>query len=215
MRYFTYLYEDPKTLVLRYVGKGDELRPLMHFRKSSNPQLTNMLMKRKQEGFSLAPILIEAPSEASSFAMEIFWIAVIGREDLGRGTLFNKTGGGEGVGGRIISKEVRDQWAALRKAEWAARTTEELEVITECHREIYHSKTDKQKVAIAKKISDSTSATYQAKPEKVKAEIRKKKSTAKLEYHQSLSEEAKAIRSRNISAGMARRKAELQNENPS
>lgn len=35
-------------------------------------------------------------TESTAFALEIFWIAVFGRKDLGKGVLHNKTDGGDG-----------------------------------------------------------------------------------------------------------------------
>ncbi|WP_407308422.1 hypothetical protein [Acinetobacter sp.] len=48
-------------------------------------------------------------------------IAMIGREDLGKGTLFNKTDGGEGTAGRVVKPEEVEK----RLATFAKKSTEE------------------------------------------------------------------------------------------
>lgn len=98
----TYVYKDPKTNVLRYVGEGGAARPHQHLRpgkKSSNPRLSAMLQKRLKEGFCPTPIIIPAPSKSHAVEMEILLIEMIGRDDLGTGTLFNHTNGGDGING--------------------------------------------------------------------------------------------------------------------
>ncbi len=111
-----YFYEDPKTTIIRYVGAGNPDRPHAHLRKKTNPQLFTMTRKRIGEGFNVNPtVIVSEVSHNTSRAMEIFWIAVIGREDLGRGTLFNKTDGGEGVCGIIFSEESRERCRTASK----------------------------------------------------------------------------------------------------
>jgi hypothetical protein len=166
-----------------------------------------MIRKRMNEGFKIEPVLIQAPSEMSAFAMEIFWIAVIGREDLELGTLFNKTNGGEGVSGRVVGPEERMARSVLRKAEYARRTPAEWEHFNRQRSQNLHSKSDSEKAIIAEKISLATSASYQGKDEASKAEISRKKAEAKTKYHQGLSEEQRAARAKNIADGMARAKA--------
>ena len=46
---------------------------------------------------------------------EIFWIKFYGRDDLNEGTLVNKTNGGEGVVGNIMSEEQKEILRNLRK----------------------------------------------------------------------------------------------------
>jgi len=52
-------------------------------------------------------ILQEWPSEQDAFAAEKFLIAYYGRKDIGTGCLRNRTHGGEGVSGVIVSSETR------------------------------------------------------------------------------------------------------------
>lgn len=103
-QYVCYLWEDPKSFEIRYVGKGERERAFAHINRSHNPQLGRMLKKREREGFKLIPYLISAKNEKSAFMLERFWIKVFGRQDLGTGTTFNKTDGGDGVSGSIYKQ---------------------------------------------------------------------------------------------------------------
>lgn len=105
-RFVTYIYFDPKSGMPRYVGKGNAGRPANHLNKSSNPQLDNLIKKRIKEGYEVKPIILEAESNDDAVEMEELLIALIGREDLGLGPLFNHTDGGDGgTPGRVISPE--------------------------------------------------------------------------------------------------------------
>jgi len=66
-----------------------------------------MLQKRIIEGFEVSPVVLCADTEADAFEMEELLISMIGREDLGTGTLFNHTNGGEGSSGRVVSEQER------------------------------------------------------------------------------------------------------------
>lgn len=96
----TYLYRDPKDGTPRYVGWGSSLeRPFYHLKRTHNVQLGRMLKKRKSEGLNPRPEVVVCPIQTESYAklLECCWIEKYGREDLGKGTLFNKTDGGDGV----------------------------------------------------------------------------------------------------------------------
>jgi hypothetical protein len=101
MKYYVYLWIDPKTGIERYVGKGGyPQRVLDHW--YANTRLGYMLRKRKREGFNPQPVFIkQGLDELTASAVEKFWIKVYGREDLGTGALFNLTDGGDGCSGRI------------------------------------------------------------------------------------------------------------------
>jgi len=97
MTFCTYIYRDPKTSAIVYVGKGAMSRPRSHLKKSSKTRLSYLLRKRLSEGYVLNPIIIKAESDADAKEMERLLIALIGREDQGLGPLFNLTDGGEGM----------------------------------------------------------------------------------------------------------------------
>lgn len=207
MKHYTYFYADPKTGVWRYVGKGDELRPLSHLRKSSNRQLHNLLKKRMKEGFDVKPLLIEASSEEQAFVMERFWIAVIGREDQGNGTLFNKTEGGEGVSGKVFTSKELAARSLMRKEEHRLRSEDVKAQYAEARRIISNARTQQEREVLNKKTSETTRKGIAALSEEQRKESSHKKAVAKIEYHRTMSAEVKAQRSRNIVAGMAKRKA--------
>jgi hypothetical protein len=95
-QYYTYLYRDIDGTPI-YVGKGCDKRAWSH--NKSRSRLGNTLRKRFRDGASLQPIIFNQADEQTALDMEVFWIAFYGREDLGKGTLFNLTAGGEGISG--------------------------------------------------------------------------------------------------------------------
>lgn len=102
MTHCTYIYRDPKTNIIRYVGEGVLSRAHQHLRKgkkSSNPRLSAMVQKRLSEGFDLQPEVILAEDKQDGIEMEMLLISMIGREDLSSGSLFNHTDGGDGIVG--------------------------------------------------------------------------------------------------------------------
>lgn len=96
-QFFVYLYKDPKTNNIVYVGKGKGKRANCH--KSLKTRLGSLIRKRIKEGFVIEPQVFIQTDEATAFAMEQALISWYGREDLDTGTLFNLTDGGEGVSG--------------------------------------------------------------------------------------------------------------------
>jgi len=108
MTWCVYVYYDPKGCVPRYVGKGrDAGRALAHLKRSHNPQLHNMIQKRLREGYEIHPQVIDCidTCNAGAGGLEIALIKMLGRVDLGTGTLFNLTDGGEGS--HVLSPLVR------------------------------------------------------------------------------------------------------------
>lgn len=109
-KFYVYIYRTLEGVPI-YVGKGMKDRFRVHQRWNSNNQLFNYLRKRSskiEEGrYCLVPDIIIAKDEADAFEMEELLIAMIGRVDIGTGTLFNLTEGGEGTSGTVISEETR------------------------------------------------------------------------------------------------------------
>ena len=94
--YYTYAYlREDRTPY--YVGKGEGKRAYRRRTQGINPP------KDK----SRILILKQNLTEEEAFKHEIYMIAVFGRKDLGTGILRNRTNGGEGVSGGIISEENR------------------------------------------------------------------------------------------------------------
>ena len=94
MEYYTYAYlREDRTPY--YIGKGKGNR--VHKKGKGEvypPKNKNKIIKLKQN-----------LTEEEAFKHEIYMIAVFGRKDLGTGMLRNKTDGGDGPSGYIMSKE--------------------------------------------------------------------------------------------------------------
>ena len=100
--FYVYLYEDPKSLLPRYVGKGVRGRMYVHLNGSHNRRLANMIAKRQREGFDIQPSVVCGDlTDNASKAIERFWIATIGRANTNAGPLFNATDGGDGAAGVV------------------------------------------------------------------------------------------------------------------
>lgn len=106
--FYVYVYRDPRPSKNNqpvYVGKGTGDRDLSHWSKGShNKPFQDFLSHIKQRGL-VAPCqrVFETEIEAEAFAKEIELIALYGRRNLGTGTLFNLTDGGEGATGAVRS----------------------------------------------------------------------------------------------------------------
>jgi NUMOD3 motif len=138
-QFYTYLYRDPKDDTPIYVGKGTGKRAWAHQRTKSH--IGNVIRKRKREGYTVEPIINYEVDEATAHHMEMFWIDFYGRADLGKGTLFNRTDGGEGLanpsegtrakisaaafGRQPMSNEVKAKINAARKGKPGKPHTEE------------------------------------------------------------------------------------------
>ena len=111
--YYVYIYKDPrptKNQQVVYVGKGTGDRAWYHWQKRvrGNKGFGAFLALLRQE--KLEPIIEiarEGLEEAEAFYEEMKLIEVYGRRDLGTGTLFNLTDGGEGLAGVIRTDEWR------------------------------------------------------------------------------------------------------------
>jgi hypothetical protein len=93
-RFYTYAYlREDRTPY--YIGKGS--------RKRAYTRKRNEIKPPKDKSRIL--ILKQNLNEEEAFKHEIYMIAVFGRKDLGTGILYNKTNGGEGCRGIIITDE--------------------------------------------------------------------------------------------------------------
>lgn len=109
-----YVYYDPKDETPRYVGKSHSAaRAWSHLEKSHNLQLDRMIKKRISEGFTITPQVIPAIDPDGANDLEKALIRLFGRKDIGTGTLFNHTEGGEGFCGMVFTDAHR---ARLSKA---------------------------------------------------------------------------------------------------
>jgi len=97
-RFYTYAYLR-KDRTPYYIGKGSENRI---YKKSKNyfqpPKDKSRIIFLKQN-----------LTEEEAFNHEIYMIDVFGRKDLGTGILHNRTAGGEGTSGAILSEECKEK----------------------------------------------------------------------------------------------------------
>jgi hypothetical protein len=113
--FYVYVYRDPRPNKNKqpvYVGKGTGRRAWQHWegRVPKNPGFGSLLAQlRRLELVPHIEIVKDELTEAEAFYEEMRLIEAYGRRDLGTGTLFNLTDGGEGFAG------------ILRTPEWAAR----------------------------------------------------------------------------------------------
>jgi hypothetical protein len=99
-----------------YVGKGSNGRLYKHLdeaynQRDDNDHKCNVIRKIKKETKKdpLVVKIFENLKEEESFVLEEETIKIIGRHDLKTGPLTNKTSGGEGWSGFIMSKESREK----------------------------------------------------------------------------------------------------------
>ena len=109
--YYTYAYlREDKTPY--YIGKGESNRAFYKGKGEIQPP------KDKARIIFLKQNL----TEEEAFKHEIYMIAVLGRKDLGTGILRNRTDGGEGSSGRILSEKSKTK---LREAHKNKKLSEE------------------------------------------------------------------------------------------
>jgi len=104
MNYYTYAYlREDKTPY--YIGKGKGKRIYnKRGRPCSTPKDKSRIIFLKQN-----------LTEKEAFKHEIYMIAVFGRKDLGTGILYNKTNGGDGIGGFSHSEETKKKMSESQK----------------------------------------------------------------------------------------------------
>jgi hypothetical protein len=116
--FYVYTYRDTrpsKNLQVIYVGKGQGRRAWAHWEKAvhKNRGFGAVLAKLRQLGLApLITIVKEFDDEADAFVEEIRLIAELGRRDLGTGTLFNMTDGGDGTAGALRTTEWLENMSA-------------------------------------------------------------------------------------------------------
>ena len=105
-KFYTYAYlREDKTPY--YIGKGAGDRAHHKGKRCVKPP------KDK----SRIIVLKHNLTEEEAFWHEIYMIAVFGRKDLGTGILHNRTDGGEGSSGAIMSEESRKKMSEAKKGE--------------------------------------------------------------------------------------------------
>lgn len=109
-RFYTYAYlREDRTPY--YIGKGCGDRIYSSNRTTKKPKDKSRIIFLKQN-----------LSEEEAFKHEIYMIAVFGRKDLGTGILHNRTNGGEGSVGFVMSEETKRK---ISKSTKGKKRTEE------------------------------------------------------------------------------------------
>jgi hypothetical protein len=107
MEYYTYAFlrEDGTPY---YIGKGKGYRIYDKKGRPCNLPPKERIIKLKKN-----------LTEEEAFRHEKYMISVFGRKDLGTGILRNRTNGGEGPSGVLVSKETRKKLSELRKCKYS------------------------------------------------------------------------------------------------
>ena len=138
MYYYTYAYlREDKTPY--YIGKGKGNRAYRRRDKGIKPPQDN----------SKILILKQNLTEEESFRHEVYMIAVFGRKDLGTGILHNKTNGGDGVSGSVVSDETRRKMSEALKGK--PRSKEIRRKISESHKGKTHSEESRRNMSESQK----------------------------------------------------------------
>jgi hypothetical protein len=106
--FFVYALKRRTTGEVFYIGKGHGRRWRDHVRPSNDTHAARIIRKHK----AFAEIVWSGLTEDEAFFRERFLIADIGRLDTDTGPLANKTAGGEGRSGAIVSAETRAKLSA-------------------------------------------------------------------------------------------------------
>lgn len=99
-QYYTYLYIDPHTDEVFYVGKGccavnGKDRAYRHLDADQDSMVSRKSKRMIREGTHPIIHIIDCSTEQAALDLEKGLIRLIGRKDLGLGTLLNLTDGGE------------------------------------------------------------------------------------------------------------------------
>lgn len=116
MLFYTYVYRDPsRDMEPFYVGKGSHKRAYDHTKRKDRHPMTHRIQLMKKTGIEPDIEIIPAINEDHAFFIEACLIKVMGRKDLGLGSLLNMTDGGDGVSGHIRTTEWRAMISSVHK----------------------------------------------------------------------------------------------------
>jgi len=130
--HYVYVHRNPATGAPFYVGKGSGNNYRRSREKAARSDLWKMMTKHSDPHIEI--VATNLPEDAA-FELESFLISQIGRQDLGDGTLINRTDGGIGMAGYITpvstrlkisktmgwlcaSKEWRERQSKVKKKIW-------------------------------------------------------------------------------------------------
>jgi hypothetical protein len=153
-KYYIYFHINPVKNEIFYVGKGKG-------RRAYDKKIRNRFWKNIVNKYGyIINIAEEGLTEEQAHQRELFYIAKIGRRDLGKGSLTNLTDGGEGASGAVRSDEYKKAVSLRVKGTKASDETKAL--ISKNHKGfkgMQHTNEAKEKVSIAskgRKHSDET-----------------------------------------------------------
>ncbi|RLG37014.1 MAG: hypothetical protein DRO01_07595 [Thermoproteota archaeon] len=111
--FYVYEYINLKTKIPFYIGKGKDYRFSSHLNEArntdtKNPKLDMIRNLNFEEGVQIN-IVQDQLDESHALALETNLIKQLGRKDLGKGPLLNRSNGGEGLSGGV------DQYGYKRK----------------------------------------------------------------------------------------------------
>ena len=166
-RFYTYAYlREDRTPY--YIGKGKGNRAYRRRDKGIKPP------KDK----SKILILKQNLTEEESFRHEVYMIAVFGRKDLGTGILHNRTNGGDGVSGAVVSDETRRKMSEALKGK--TRSKEIRRKISEAHKGKTHSEETKRKMSDTRKGKTHSEETKRKQSEAKKGKTFSEESKRKM-----------------------------------
>ena len=163
-RFYTYAYlREDRTPY--YIGKGSGKRIYANVgRPCGKPKDKSRIIFLKQN-----------LTEEEAFKHEIYMIAVLGRKDLGTGILHNKSNGGQGASGLIVTDEMKKHQSQLRKGKKNPKHSENMK--REKNPMFGKKRTEKEKEHLSNLFKGEKSPNYGVpKP----PEVRKKISEAQL-----------------------------------
>ena len=167
MIYYTYAFlREDRTPY--YIGKGKGNRAYRRRDKGIKPP------KDK----SKILILKQNLTEEESFRHEVYMIAVFGRKDLGTGILHNRTNGGDGVSGAVVSDETRRKMSEALKGK--PRSKEIRRKISEAHKGKTHSEKSRRNMSESQKGKTFSEETKRKLSEAKKGKTHSEETKAKM-----------------------------------
>jgi len=121
--FYVYVYRDPRPSKNNqpvYVGKGTGDRDISHWSRGSHnkPFQDFIAHLKRRELIAVCDRVFETEDEDAAFAKEVELISLYGRRDLGTGSLFNRTDGGEGASGVIWTEAQKALNGEISKNLW-------------------------------------------------------------------------------------------------
>ena len=172
MHYYTYAYlREDRTPY--YIGKGKDKRAYKREKNDIKPP------KDKSRIIYLKQNL----TEEQAFRHEVYMIAMFGRKDLGTGILHNRTNGGDGVSGAVVSDETKRKISETRKG--ITHSEESRRKMSEAHKGKTHSEESRRKISETRK-----GKTLSEETKRKLSEVRKGKTFSE-EHKRKLSESQK------------------------